>query len=257
MKRRLLLISFIFQCVIHLYSQELFLMTDPASTLPEGAFTINFLNKINSFENSDQLYIPELSYGLTKKTTLRGSLFFTPHSPSLNGASLMTKIRIISSDDANNHYRIACFGRVSYLNHIYKENKIEIFGNNSGYELGIIQTKLVEKLAINGVLSFEQKISDNFNNEKNNSALNFSLSFGRLIYPKKYTNFKETNINLMFEVIGQKPLRKSEFNLNFTPIIQFIFNSQSRIDIAYQREINSITRIKNNYLIFNFYHIIF
>jgi hypothetical protein len=29
------------------------------------------------------------------------------------------------------------------------------------------------------------------------------LSFGKLMYPKKYTSFKQTNINLMVEFVGQ------------------------------------------------------
>jgi hypothetical protein len=59
------------------------------------------------------------------------------------------------------------------------------------------------------------------------------------MYPKKYTSFKQTNINTMLEFVGQTLNENGKSYLDIVPSIQFIINSQARIDVAYRRELYS------------------
>ena len=57
------------------------------------------------------------------------------------------------------------------------------------------------------------------------------------MYPKKYTSFKQTNINTMLELIGQTITENGKSYLDVVPSIQFIINSQARIDLGLQKRI--------------------
>ena len=59
------------------------------------------------------------------------------------------------------------------------------------------------------------------------------------MYPKKYTNFKQTNINTMIEFVGQTLNENGKSYLDIVPSVQFIINSQARIDFAYKHELYS------------------
>jgi hypothetical protein len=59
------------------------------------------------------------------------------------------------------------------------------------------------------------------------------------MYPKKYTNYKQTNINLMVEFVGQTINENGKSYLDVVPAIQFIINSQARVDLAYRQELVS------------------
>jgi hypothetical protein len=50
----------------------------------------------------------------------------------------------------------------------------------------------------------------------------------------KNTNYKQTNINLMVEFVGQT-INENVY-LDVVPAIQFIINSQARVDLAYRQE---------------------
>ena len=78
---------------------------------------------------------------------------------------------------------------------------------------------------------------------------------------KKYTSFKQTNINLMLEFVGQTINENGKSYLDVVPAIQFIINSQARIDLAYRHELVSSmlrTAPKGVYLNleYNFYNIL-
>ncbi len=113
---------------------------------------------------------------------------------------------------------------------------------NSGMEVGIVATQLIKKVAISSSLSYVKAFDNNnfkFPDHLGSDAINYSLSVGKLMYPKKYTNFKETNINLMFELLGQTNTANGKSYLDAVPSVQFIINSQARIDVAYKKQLYS------------------
>jgi hypothetical protein len=61
-------------------------------------------------------------------------------------------------------------------------------GHNSGFETGLVATKLIKKVAISSSVSFERAYDNKPNyvypTTQGNSATNYTLSFGKLMYPK-------------------------------------------------------------------------
>jgi len=139
---------------------------------------------------------------------------------------------------------MAAFSRISFNNSDIHQEEIELYGHNTGMEIGIIATKLKRKFAISSTLSFA-KATDNTNSNKfiygsvNSKALNYSLSIGKLMLPKEYSTYKQTNINCMVEILNQVNTGSGKYYLDIAPVLQVIFNSQSRVDIGYRKEIAS------------------
>ncbi|MEO0058882.1 MAG: hypothetical protein RLZZ312_529 [Bacteroidota bacterium] len=251
----------------NIFSQELFVVTDPASNIPANSLAVNimqstFKEKIKTGTNYH--FMPEVSYGINKNLMVRGSAFISTRSNSLyaEGGGFMAKYRFYSEDDLNSHFRVAAYGRYSFNRADIHQEQIEILGHNTGYEAGLIATKLVQKLAISSSLSFEKALDNKpnylFPTTQGSSATNYTLSFGKLVYPKKYTSFKQTNINLMVEFVGQTINQNGKSYVDVVPAIQFIFNSQARLDLAYRQELlSSMIRSAPNGVYLNLYYTFF
>jgi hypothetical protein len=248
-------------------SQELFVITDPASNVPANSLAVNIMQSLfkEQFETGyNYHFMPEVSYGLSKNLMFRGSAFISNRSNQLyaEGAGIMAKYRIYSVDDLNSHFRLAAYGRYSFNRADIHQEQIEILGHNTGYEAGIIATKLVRKLAISTSVSYEKAFDNkpqyDFPGNLGDNATNYTFSLGRLMHPKKYTSFKQTNINIMVEFVGQTINENGKSFLDVVPAIQFIFNSQARIDLAYRKELySSMLRTAPNGIYFNLYYTFF
>ena len=260
-----ILISFLFfQKSI---GQELFLMTDPASNVPANSLGVNVLQSLfkEEFKSGYNYHMmPEVSYGLNRNLMFRATAFVSNRNNGLvtEGGSLYTKYRFYSEDDLNSHFRMAAFGRYSFNNADIHQEQLEIMGHNTGFETGIVATKLIKKLAISSTVSFE-KVFDNkpnypYPDNQGDNATNYTLSFGQLIYPKKYTSLKQTNINLMLEFVGQTINENGKSYIDVVPVVQFIFNSQARLDLAYRKELmSSMVRSAPDGVYLNLYYTFF
>jgi hypothetical protein len=251
-----------------LYAQELFVFTEPASNMPAKSFGIRTMNSFMQEANKSINYhnMPELMFGVNKNLMLHTQAFISNRQGggiTFEGGSLYGKYRFYSVDDAYTHFRLAAYGRYSINRADIHQQEIETMAHNSGYEIGTIATKLLHKWAFNGIVSYERALDNKPNykfpiNESNN-AINYSLSIGKLVLPKEYTSYKQTNMNIMVEFLGQQLLQKKLSYLDIAPSIQFIINSQARIDVAYRRELLSSMRrtapngfiVKLEYTFFN------
>ncbi|HRI22399.1 MAG TPA: hypothetical protein PLA68_15665, partial [Panacibacter sp.] len=80
--------------------------------------------------------------------------------------------------------------------------------------------------------------------------------------PKEYISYKQTNMNLMVELLGQTLGSNGKSYLDAAPSLQFIVNSQARIDIGYRRQLYSSMyrhspnglQLRLEYLFFNAVH---
>jgi hypothetical protein len=189
--------------------------------------------------------MPEIMWGANKNLMLHAAAFISNRNKKLvtEGGSIYAKYRFLSKDDLHQHFRMAAFGRVSLNNSDIHQEEINTMGHNSGFETGIVATQLINKIAIGASSSFEKATNNTetykFPASQSNSATNYTLSFGRLMYPNKYKSYKQTNINLMMEFMGQTLNRNGKSFLDIVPSLQFIINSQARIDVAYVKEIYS------------------
>ena len=238
----------LFLCLIsfQIKAQELFVFTEPASNMPANSIGFRLgQSLLNEQIKSGFNYhlMPEIMWGIDKNLMVHASAFISNRNNKLitEGGSFYAKYRFFSVDDVHSHFRLAAFGRYSFNSADIHQEEIETMGHNTGFESGIIATQLLNKVAISSTLSFE-KAFDNKPNypypaTQSDNAINYSLSFGKLVYPKSYTNFKQTNINLMIEFLGQTLNENGKSYLDVAPSIQFIIHSQARIDLAYKQEL--------------------
>jgi len=226
-----------------LQGQELFVFTEPASNMSTSSagFRLNnyFMNESYSSGTSFQL-VPELMFGVSKKLMLHGELFFNnrEHKGFLfEGGALYGKYRFYSADDIHSHLRMAAFGRISRNTGVIDQEAIDLNGHHSGYESGLIITQLLNKFAFSATASFLHA-TDNGGNNKfyygsgQRNALGYTASVGKLLLPKEYTSYRQTNLNAMVEFLGQVNTGNSRGYLDIAPSLQVIINSVARIDIG-------------------------
>ncbi len=238
----------IFLVSFQLSAQELFVMTEPASNMPTGSIGARMSQSLmkEKFESGYNYHLmPEIMYGASKSLMVHASAFISNRNQNLvvEGGSFYGKYRVFSIDDLHSHFRIAVYGRASYNNSDIHQEEIETMGHNSGFETGVVATQLINKLAISSSISFEKAVNNTaknpFPSSQSNSAVNYTLSFGKLVYPKSYTSLKQTNINVMIEFLGQRLNENKKSFLDVVPSIQFIINSQARVDLAYRQQLYS------------------
>lgn len=248
-------------------AQELFVYTEPASNMPAKSAGIrlsNWLMEENASGKVNYHFLPELMWGVNKKLMLHVEGFLSNRNEivSPEGAAVYAKYRFFSRDQVYQHIRFAAFIRISANNTEIHQEEIETNGHNSGYEMGIIATQLLHKQAISTTISYEKAYGNAGGHEypiyQDNRAVNYTLSTGRLLLPKDYTNYGQTNLNVMVEILGQCLPENGKSFMDVTGSIQFIFNSQTRVDIGYKRELySSMLRTAPNGFLLRVEHLLF
>jgi hypothetical protein len=227
-------------------AQELFNYTEPASNMPAKSLGVrlnNWVMKEKYTQGRNYHFIPEAMWGANKHLMLHLEGFFSNDADRFRfeGGAVYAKYRFYSSDKVYRHFRMAGFGRISTNDGPIHSEEIETNGMNSGFETGLIFTQLLHKLALSSTISYERATNNRNNNEFPQSfdpnAINYSLSAGRLIFPKNYVSYKQTNLNLMLELLGQSLAGTDKRYLDLAPSMQLIFNSQTRVDIGYKLEL--------------------
>ncbi|MDN3706308.1 hypothetical protein QW060_04120 [Myroides ceti] len=228
-----------------IYAQELFVVTEPASNAPAGSLSVRVGQSLmkNDLTDSNMYSLsPEVTWGISKNFMVRASAYLDNSVNSLDiaGAGAYVKYRFFSVDDLQSHFRMAAFGRYSWNKTPIKQEPIDLMGRNSGFEAGLVATQLLKKVAISSSVSYGQAW-DNDGNDfpefQGKSALNYTFSVGRLMHPKRYVSYKQTNINAMIELLGQTITENGRSYMDIVPSIQFIINSQARIDLAYRKQL--------------------
>ena len=264
--RKIVLITFL---LMHLnsFSQELFVFTEPASNMPAKSLGFRDMNGFFLEKDGKLNYhnMPELMWGINKKWMVHAQGFISNRQDGgfeTEGGSLYAKYRFFSKDDLKKHFRMALYGRYSFNKADIHQQEIETMGHNSGYEAGFIATQLLHKVAISSSISYERALDNKpnykFPSTESNSAMNYTLSAGKLMLPKVYTSYKQVNMNLRLEFIGQRLNDNQKSFLDIAPSVQFIFNSQARVDIGYRRQLYStMTRTAPNGIVFKFEYLLF
>ncbi len=224
-------------------AQELFVFTEPASNMAAksiGARLDNTFAKNDRTKNTVYTLAPEVMLGISKHTMLHVGAYFSNATGNFktDGAAVYLKYRFYSIDDVHDHFRMAAFGRLAVNNNNIDQYAVTLGRQNSGYEGGIVATRLISKVALSATASFVHAMDNGSNkfifNDKWRNAANYSLSVGKLMLPKEYTSYKQVNMNFMLELLGQTNLYKGYSYLDMAPSVQFIFNSRMRLDLGYR-----------------------
>ena len=240
------------------YSQELYINSEPASLIPKGTKVVRLsysniiIDESNSLGDVANAFLmtPSLAYGLSKKIMISASFQFAnkPYEQGLvpnfgfNGFKFYSKQRIYTTDKQKNHTRLSSFLKYSFHKDNFMKGNIDLDLQNKGFELGLIGTQLIKKLAISITSAYTRAndINDDSNNLINLSTFKNSLSAGYLLLPRKYNSYKQTNFNLYLEYLTNTvmnktfPARYNRFSSTLAPGLQFVILSRSRLDFSYK-----------------------
>ena len=245
-------------------AQELYVFTEPASNMPAHSISIkltdHFVTNDKIYNRFSQRLMPEVMLGISKKLMLHlsatiGNMHTTDFK--YESAAIYAKYRFLSFDEIHKHFRMAVFADASKTNAPFHYDEITLMGDKSGVQLGLIATQLWHKLAVSGTISHTQVLDKSRNSKviyipaRSYQAMNYSLSAGYLLFPKEYTNYKQMNLNLYTEVLAQQTLDQKKHYIDIAPALQFIFNSNTKLNIGYRFQVSgSMERMSgDNWLI--------
>jgi hypothetical protein len=237
-------------------AQELYVFSEPASNMPAHSISTKLSGQFISGKNFNQRYKPEIMFGISSKWMVHlFSTFSDMHTGSFRFESygMYAKYRFLSLDDIHEHFRMAVFIDASHTNAPFEFDEISLNGDKSGIEAGFIGTALRKKFALSTTISHTQVLDGSRNDHvsylpsRNYQSLNYSLSAGLLLIPKEYTDYRQLNLNIYLELLGQKLLERNRSFVDVAPAFQLIFNSNAKLNIGYRMELGgNMERMSNN-----------
>jgi len=195
------------------YAQELFIFSEPASTMPKRAVALR-INSRHYGTPSGYFYKinPEIGYGLHKNFTARVNGFYSNWANPQgywDAVGISTKYKILTIDEHHAHKRLAVTGRLVYSFQPLPMEWMMGEGNTSMASGGIVYTQLIHKLALSGKLIYS-KLLQGWNKNHgyliSGEVLEWQVSSGFLVLPIHYEHFKQVNVNLYAEYLGQQNL---------------------------------------------------
>jgi hypothetical protein len=238
------------------YSQELFVFSEPASNMPARSVSVKLTNHLVTdnirYGKATVRVMPQVMFGVSKKLMFHVSgTIANMHTPDFRYESVnfYAKYRFLSKDELHKHFRMAAYVDASATSAPFHFDEITLMGDKSGVEAGLIATQLWHKFALSGTVSHTQVFDKSRNDktviyvpERKYTSLNYSLSGGYLLFPREYTDYKQTNLNLYLELLGQQTVDHKTSYIDLAPALQLIFNSNFKINLGYRFQINGDMR---------------
>ena len=243
-------------------AQELFPYTEPASNMPARSMSLKMSAMMGQGVHGsklDQRYSPEAMFGISKKWMMHAGLTLSNMYESFfyyESARVYAKYRFFSNDDVHKHFRMAAFAMAAYSRNHLQHNELNLMGDHSGFQAGLIATQLWNKLAVSGTASLVEVLDEKRNEKPQEYAfqsLNYSLSAGYLVLPRVYKDYNQTNLNIYAELLGGQNLdwEYEKYYLDLAPSIQLIFKSTSKLNLGYRFQLKSdiYRNMKNSWMI--------
>ena len=247
---RRILIALFFLATDKLCAQELYVYSEPASIMP--ARSIMLKQSFQQMEGSaiGQVLNTQLELSIQKK-------WMAHFGTNFKSADFYTQYRFYSKDAIHVHTRLSWYAKAVSAGANPSEKAILLDGQQKVMGAGIITTRLQHRWASSLSLGWLYRYTGNTDFNKN--AFQYSWSNGLLLYPVKYKNYQQTNINFYLELLGQQSIQHSGQFLDIAPAAQFIFNSQAKLNFGYrmplwdsmQRKSNHSYYMSFDYLFFN------
>jgi len=254
MRKFVIILSLVFT-VFSTRAQELYVFSEPASNMPAHAITVkltdHFVTSDNIFGRFSHRLMPQVQFGVSKKLMFYiGGTIANMHTPDFRYESVnfYAKYRFLSKDEIHKHFRMAAFIDASATKAPFHYDEITLMGDKSGIEAGLIATQLWHKFALSGTVSHTQVLDKSRNDkviyvpERIYQSMNYSLSGGYLLFPKEYTDYKQTNVNVYTELLAEQTLGISKYYVDAAPALQFIFNSNAKLNIGYRFQLSGNMR---------------
>ena len=245
-------------------AQELFPYTEPASNMPAKSMSAKLSGMFGKGVHGNRLeqrYTPEVMFGISKKWMLHAAATFSNMYETFyyyESARLYAKYRFLSRDEVHKHFRMAAFATAAYSRNHLQHNELNLMGDHSGVQVGVIATQLWNKLAVSGTASLIEVLDEKRNDKTVPQqyafeSLSYSLSAGYLVLPFDYKDYKQTNLNIYAELLGGRNLdwEYEKYFLDLAPSVQLVFNSTSKLNIGYRFQLSSdiYRNMKNSWMV--------
>ncbi|RZK50632.1 MAG: hypothetical protein EOO99_00180 [Pedobacter sp.] len=243
------------------FAQELYVYTEPASNMPAKSIGVRLSTDWMDNVGLKNRSSAELMVGVNKNLMLHAQGYFSNINQSYapEGGSFYAKVRVLSIDEIQSHFRAAVFAKAAYSKQSNFTHNINLDGGNSGWQSGLVLTQLIHKLAVSATVSYSQEfdklgekysavnfVGTEIDLSKTKKAFNYSLSSGYLLLPFVYKDYNQPNFNLYLELLGQSNKDLNASYLDLAPAVQFILNSRTRIDLGYRFELNNKNMTRDN-----------
>ena len=137
-----------------------------------------------------------------------------PYPYVFNSVDVYAKYRFITDDGQNTHFRMAAYAEGSYVAVPSHEAEPDLLIHTSGFGAGLISTYLYHHFAVSLTTGFilpaeyKGNAYDKFGGIypttiRYGNGVNYDLSFGYLLFPRNYKDYKQTNWNVYCEFIGK------------------------------------------------------
>jgi hypothetical protein len=251
------------------YGQELYPYSEPASNMPAKAVGVKMTSMFMRGVHSNKIlqrHMPEVMFGVNKNLMLHAGLGFSDMHEErfmFEAVRLYGKYRVLSVDDVHKHFRVALFSGLAYSRNHLDHNEINLMGDQSGIQAGIIATQLWNRLAVSGTGSWNEVLHRERRNKLSGTdyaftAFNYSLSAGFLLLPVEYRDYDQTNVNLYLELLGSRNVGRStdRYYVDLAPAVQFIFNSTGKLNLGYRFNVSGdIYRLTNRSFMIGYEHL--
>lgn len=265
--KKILSMAILVMAISYLHGQELYVFTDPASNVPAGSISAKYSSKVLKSHHTDRIeqrMTPEIMLGLSKKWMVRGATTFSNmYSDKVKWESvrLYTKYRLVSIDEVHKHFRMALFAEGALTGRDVFYDELSLDGDNAGVQGGVVITQLWNKLAVSSSLSYLKELSEKpkvagWKNPYPDQAFNYSLSAGYLLLPRSYTDYRQTNLNIYAELLGQQSIDKKRYYVDLAPAVQLIFNSTAKLNLGYRFQLDGdMSRMAKNSWMLSFEYV--
>lgn len=242
--------TFLFGGVSSLNAQELYIFSEPASNVPARSLNLKYAGKYQRgvmSGNTEHRQMVSAQFGLHRNWMLRtGMTVSNMYQPAtkLESMNLGFKYRFFSRDDVHKHFRMAVYGDGSWSRNNPMFDELTMDGDQSGVQAGLILTQLLQKLAVSVNLSRVEVLHPRrwqvaHANAHPYSAYNYAVSAGYLLFPRRYSNYGQTNLNLYVEMLGSRNIGKTGGFLDIAPGLQLILKSQTKVNLGYRTQVRS------------------
>lgn len=178
------------------------------------------------------------------------------------GINFYAKYRVYSMDGKQKHLRIALYGQATKSFIPHDEAEPDLQSDNSGVGGGVIVTQLYKRFAASITIGYIDPFTFKDKSQqitfRSGKCNNYDIALGYRLFPVKYNDYNNINVNFYVELLNRhyysaymttdgaqydfspyqylmpynyNSLQENKYS-EIRPSIQFIFNSNDRLDIG-------------------------
>ena len=237
---RIILMLFVLFSADRISGQELYVFSNPASNNPAKSVAFKLSSKVLREVHDNALasrQTADVAFGLHKNLQLNTALSFSDMyftNMRWESARIYTKYRFLSVDNVHSHFRAAAFAKAAVTRNPLVYQELDLEGDNSGIQAGLVFTQLLHKFAASAGVSYLQQMGQTDRRSLgppfSTQAFQYNISAGYLLFPRSYQSYEQTNVNLYCEVLGQRNLDLQRSFVDIAPALQLIVKSTTRIN---------------------------